>query len=60
MQNGLAPRSEMPSKAYGAQQLDRDVEDGWLLLDENAAKNQMMNLNEHPENEDDFIDLTTS
>lgn len=50
----------MPSKAYGAQQLDRDVEDGWLLLDENAAKNQMMNLNEHPENEDDFIDLTTS
>ena len=57
MQNGLAPRSEMPTKAYGAQQLDRDVEDGWLLLDEAAAKNPM---NEHHETEDDFIDLTTS
>ena len=33
IQNGLVPETEMPSRQQGRVQLDRDVEDDWLLID---------------------------
>ena len=44
----------MPTRAKGAAQMDRDVEDGWLLLDSDIAGYQ-----EQLESNDD-IDLTTA
>ena len=56
MQNGLMPSQEMPTRARGVLQMDRDVEDGWLLLDCDAVGQ----LEELDEDDEAYIDLSTS
>ena len=47
------PEADLPSKVIGATQQERDVGDGWLLLDGESAK-----LEEEGKEEDKVIDLT--
>lgn len=61
MLNGLTPTLEMPTKVRGAQQMHRDVEDGWLLLDGEAAAHDLQNGQElELEDGDTIIDLTAA
>ena len=46
------PEGDLPSKELGSAQLDREVENDWLLLDSNTAKFE----DENPDEK--VIDLT--